>query len=109
MQVSGMARIHDAPVEQYAPLYGDDAGEFHRVMAHRAPLEAGLAGFQHALRTERILPDRLHELVRLRVAFWNQCRGCMAGRYQEAIDDGLTEELVCSLERPQEAEDLTPA
>ena len=43
-----MARIHDAPVEQYAPLYGDDAGEFHRVMAHRAPLEAGLAGFQHA-------------------------------------------------------------
>lgn len=104
-----MARIHDAPVEQYAPLYGDDAGEFHRVMAHRAPLEAGLAGFQHALRTERVLPDRLHELVRLRVAFWNQCRGCMAGRYQEAIDDGLTEELVCSLERPQEAEDLTPA
>jgi AhpD family alkylhydroperoxidase len=104
-----MARIHDAPVEQYAPLYGDDAGEFHRVMAHRAPLEAGLAGFQHALRSERVLPDRLHELVRLRVAFWNQCRGCMAGRYQEAIDDGLTEELVCSLERPQEAEDLTPA
>ena len=96
-----MARIHDAPVEQYAQLYGDDAGEFHSVMAHRAPLEAGLAGFQHALRTERVLPDRLHELVRL--------RGCMAGRYQEAIDDGLTEELVCSLERPQEAEDLTPA
>jgi len=102
-----MARIHDAPVEQYAPLYGDDAGEFHRVMAHRAPLEAGLAGFQHALRTERVLPDRLHELVRLRVAFWNQCRSCMAVRYEEGVADGVTEELVCSLERPYEAPDLS--
>ena len=104
-----MARIKDAPVEQYTALYGDDADEFQRLMAHRPPLMAGLGAFQHALRSERLLPDRLHELVRLRVAFWNQCRGCMAGRYQEALDDGLTEELVCSLERPQEAEDLTPA
>jgi alkylhydroperoxidase family enzyme len=104
-----MARIKDAPVEQYTALYGDDAGEFHRLMAHRPPLEAALGAFQHALRTERVLPDRLLELVRLRIAFWNQCRGCMAGRYQEAIDDGLTEDLVCSLERPQDAEDLTPA
>ena len=104
-----MARIKDAPVEQYTTLYGEEAGEFQRVMAHRAPLMEGLAGFQHSLRADRLLSDRLHELFRLRIAFWNQCRGCMAGRYQEAIDDGLTEELVCSLERPQEAADLTPA
>ena len=104
-----MARIQDAPVEQYTALYGDDADEFQRIMAHRAPLADALNAFQVALRSERLLPDRLHELVRLRVAFWNQCRGCMAGRYQEAIDDGLTEELVCSLERPQESDDLTPA
>jgi AhpD family alkylhydroperoxidase len=104
-----MARIKDAPVEQYTALYGDDANEFQRLMTHRPPLADALGEFQVALRRERLLPDRLHELVRLRVAFWNQCRGCMAGRYQEAIDDGLTEELVCSLERPQEAEDLTPA
>ena len=104
-----MARINDAPVEQYTALYGDDADEFQRVMAHRAPLADALSAFQVALRSNRLLSDRLHELVRLRIAFWNQCRGCMAGRYQEALDDGLTEELVCSLERPQEADDLTPA
>ena len=33
----------------------------------------------------------------------------MAVRYEEGIEDGLTEGLVCSLERPEEAEDLTEA
>ena len=30
-------------------------------------------------------------------------------RYQSAIDDGLTESLVCSLERPADADGLSPA
>jgi alkylhydroperoxidase family enzyme len=33
----------------------------------------------------------------------------MSVRYQSAIDDGLTEDLVCSLEQPADAEDLTAA
>jgi alkylhydroperoxidase family enzyme len=33
----------------------------------------------------------------------------MATRYAEAIDDGVTEALVCSLERPEEAPDLSDA
>jgi alkylhydroperoxidase family enzyme len=45
----------------------------------------------------------------LRVAFHNQCRSCMAIRYKTAVDDGMTEGMVCSLERPQEAADLTDA
>jgi AhpD family alkylhydroperoxidase len=55
------------------------------------------------------LPARLQELIRLRIAFHNQCRSCMAVRYEEAIADGLTEDLVCSLEKPQEADDLSAA
>jgi alkylhydroperoxidase family enzyme len=47
--------------------------------------------------------------VRLRIAFHNQCRSCMALRYQSAVDDGLTEGAVCSLEKPYEAPDLTDA
>jgi alkylhydroperoxidase family enzyme len=31
----------------------------------------------------------------------------MSIRYQSAIDDGLTEDAVCSLERPAQASDLT--
>jgi AhpD family alkylhydroperoxidase len=53
------------------------------------------------------LPRRLQELIRLRIAFHNQCRTCMAVRYEDAIADGVTEDLVCSLERPHEADDLT--
>jgi AhpD family alkylhydroperoxidase len=55
------------------------------------------------------LPRRLVELVRLRIAFHNQCRSCMAIRYKSAVDAGVTEDLVCSLERPYEAPDLTAA
>lgn len=33
----------------------------------------------------------------------------MAIRYREALEDGVTDDLVCSLEKPQEATDLTQA
>ena len=80
-----------------------------RIFAHTPDLALGLAAFSGSLKRHRTLPERLVELVRLRVAFFNQCRSCMAIRYRDALADGLTEDLVCSLERPQEAENLTPA
>lgn len=80
-----------------------------RIFAHRPEQAKAIARLGGALRQNRLLPDRLIELVRLRVAFFNQCRSCMAIRYSNALDDGLTEGLVCSLERPEEAEDLTDA
>ena len=80
-----------------------------RFFAHCPELALGLAKFGGALKLNRSLPDRLVELVRLRIAFFNQCRSCMAIRYSDAVADGVTEDLVCSLERPQEAADLTPA
>jgi AhpD family alkylhydroperoxidase len=104
-----MARIHPAPPEEYAPLYGDDAHVRLQIYAHRPPIAAKIIELGETLRTERLLPDRLIELVRLRVAFWNQCRSCMAVRYEEGIADGVTEQLVCSLEQPDQADDLTEA
>ncbi len=55
------------------------------------------------------LSQRVLELTRLRMAFHNQCRSCMAIRYSAAIAEGVDEDLVCSLERPTEADDLTEA
>ncbi len=78
-----------------------------RMVAHCPELGKGLARFGGALKMSRTLPERLVELVRLRVAFHNQCRSCMAIRYTDALADGLTEDLVCSLENPPEAQDLT--
>ena len=79
------------------------------IHAHRPGLAKALLTQHAALWGDRLLSDRLHELVRLRLAYLNQCRSCMAIRYPAAIADGLTEELVCSLERPEEAADLTDA
>jgi AhpD family alkylhydroperoxidase len=80
-----------------------------RYFAHCPEQALGLMGFGGALKRNRSLPERLVELVRLRVAFFNQCRSCMAIRYSDAVADGVTEGLVCSLERPQEAEHLSAA
>jgi AhpD family alkylhydroperoxidase len=79
------------------------------IMAQRPEMAAALASFSEAVVHSGTLPRRLTELIRLRIAFHNQCRSCMAIRYQEAVDDGVTEDLVCSLARPDEAPDLTDA
>jgi AhpD family alkylhydroperoxidase len=80
-----------------------------RFFAHCPEQALGLMQFGGALKRNRSLPERLVELVRLRIAFFNQCRSCMAIRYLDAVDDGVSDELVCSLEKPQEADNLTAA
>ncbi len=79
------------------------------IIAHRPEIAAGLGAVSEAINHRGTLSRRLIELIRLRIAFHNQCRSCMAIRYDEAVQDGVTEELVCSLERPAEAADLTDA
>jgi AhpD family alkylhydroperoxidase len=80
-----------------------------RYFAHRPELAKGLISFTGSLKRNRQLDSRLVELVRLRIAFHNQCRSCMAIRYSDAVDAGLTEDLVCSLEKPYDADGLTDA
>ena len=79
------------------------------ILAQLPEMAAALGAFSEAVVHSGTLPRRLTELIRLRIAFHNQCRSCMAIRYQEAVDDGVTEEVVCSLAQPDEAPDLTPA
>ncbi|MEP2990234.1 MAG: carboxymuconolactone decarboxylase family protein [Parasphingorhabdus sp.] len=80
-----------------------------RYFAHCPDQALGLIQFGGALKMNRQLPDRLVELVRLRIAFFNQCRSCMAIRYSDAVEDGVDEGAVCSLEKPQEADNLSDA
>lgn len=75
----------------------------------REELNGRIQAFSNELRQGTQLPQRLVELVRLRIAFHNQCRPCMSIRYGAAVDEGLTEGLVCSLDKPAEAPDLTEA
>lgn len=78
------------------------------IIGQRPDLTIPLIDYTRALKKGQ-LPRRLVELVRLRIAFHNQCRSCMAIRYPDALEDGLTEDLVCSLEKPLEAEGMTDA
>ena len=109
-----MSRI--APSEAFAAIPADDLGQGDRInlgvasiLGHRPQVAGALGALKAALVSTGTLSPRLVELVRLRIAFHNQCRSCMSVRYQSAIDDGLTEDLVCSLEQPADADDLTAA
>jgi alkylhydroperoxidase family enzyme len=102
-----MARLNPAPREQYEPLFGADAPVRTQIYAQRPEIAEKFVELGQRMRDTHILSGRLLELVRLRIAFHNQCRSCMSVRYSYGIEDGLTEALVCSLEQPQEAEGLT--
>ncbi|MDT0202679.1 carboxymuconolactone decarboxylase family protein [Nocardioides sp. AE5] len=68
-----------------------------------------MRSFQQSMTASSVLAPRLRELIRLRIAFHNRCRSCMATRSGAAMADGMTDGAVCSLERPEESEDLTAA
>jgi AhpD family alkylhydroperoxidase len=109
-----MARI--APSTAFASIPTDGLGQGDRInlgvasiLGHRPEVAGALGALKAALQASGTLPPRLVELVRLRIAFHNQCRSCMSVRYQTAIDDGLTEDMVCSLEQPADADGLSPA
>jgi AhpD family alkylhydroperoxidase len=109
-----MTRI--APSDAFADVPVVDVGQGDRINLGVAAIVSRLPEVAEALGTLNVavkstgtLPPRLVELVRLRIAFHNQCRSCMSVRYQSAIDDGLTEDAVCSLERPADAPDLSDA
>jgi AhpD family alkylhydroperoxidase len=113
-----MTRLAKVPVEDWdndlrALTHADNATPLEqgmtRVLAHSPEVAKAVVIFGGSLFQNTRLPRRLIELVRLRIAFHNQCRSCMAVRYQSAIEDGLTEGMVCSLQEPLAAADLTDA
>lgn len=102
-----MSRISPAPPSKYEPVFGPHADLRARVFGQAPEFAAALVSFTTATKSAGVLDARLVELVRLRVAFFNQCRTCMATRYADGRDAGVTEDLVCSLERPEEDPQLS--
>ncbi len=112
-----MARLKPLELDEMAPDVREwvEAKErsgqrgLPRIEAHQPEMARAQDAFGRAIMKYGTLSPRLFELIRLRIAFHNQCRSCMSLRYQYGLDDGVDEGLVCSLERPHEAEDLTDA
>lgn len=104
-----MSRLSPAAPEVYEPLFGKDAPLRQQIYANAPHVAGPFRKFASLLMRDTILGGRLVELLRLRVAFHNQCRTCMSIRYSAGGDEALDEGLVCSLESPEEAPDLTDA
>ncbi len=113
-----MSRLSTLPLDKIDPellamLNADQKSERElrpfTIRAHHPELAKAHAVYGAAMKNVAVLPARLRELVRLRIAFHNQCRSCMAMRYADGVDDGVTEDLVCSLEKPFDAPDLSDA
>lgn len=113
-----MTRLAKLPVDQWDAelrerFAADEATPIEqgtmRIFAHRPAIAKGLIALSTGIKRDGLLPARLIELVRLRVAFHNQCRSCLAIRYREAVADGVDEALVCALETPSDAPGLSPA
>jgi alkylhydroperoxidase family enzyme len=113
-----MTRIASLPVDQWDPelrqmVQADSLPPIQQtlfgVCANAPELAKALLVFSGTMSQVFTLRRKLLEMVRLRIAFHNQCRSCMAIRYESALADGLTEDMVCSLEKPMEAADLTDA
>jgi AhpD family alkylhydroperoxidase len=112
-----MARIELVELADFAPELraqlrdpDDEVANGHlRVIAHLPEVANAWLSFLGALKSSGTLSRRLVEIIRLRIAFHNQCAHCMAVRFGDGVADGVTEELVCTLNRPEEAPDLTEA
>lgn len=113
-----MSRVSGVPLEKWDPELrkpfesaGIDPSEKQyrasAILAHAPNVAKANMAFMNTAMQDLRLSRRLLELVRLRLAFHNQCRSCMAMRFKAAVDEGLTESLVCSLEKPTEASDLS--
>ena len=102
----------DWPAELRAFTQADTATDLElgitRMLAHAPAAAMGPLQFGAALTTNRALPERLIELLRLRIAFHNQCRSCMAIRYSSA-EGTFDEETVCELGNTSVPEHLSPA
>ena len=112
-----MARLHALKPQEMSAQAKELLGEkalaepenlgVARIWAQRPDLLAAHQRMKAALRSNSVLSPRLIELLRIRVAFHNQCRSCMAVRYSDGVDDGVSSDLVCELASPEDAPNLT--
>lgn len=95
MELDAMSPEMAAIVTRVGELTGDWTGM--RAVAHRPDIIEAFAGFYGKLQFEGQLDRKLVELVRLSIAQINRCANCLGSRYQDSIEQGLTEEMVGAL------------
>jgi AhpD family alkylhydroperoxidase len=77
---------------------------FVQVMGHAERFHLEFSKLYAGVRFENHLGNKLTELVRITVANTTKCPVCMAGRLPAAVEEGMTEDLVCMLDTPDDGE-----
>ena len=88
-----MAHVRLKDIDETAEQAGVAGPEARRALAHR-PLMADAVGLLNAAVLASELPDRLHEIVRYRIALINGCVRCQAYRSPAAQSAGVDERLL---------------
>jgi AhpD family alkylhydroperoxidase len=101
LEVGEMSAEMANTVKIVADMTGD--GTAMRAVAHRPDIIKAFGTFYFTLQMEGLLDRKLIELVRLGIAQINQCKNCLGSRYQDSIDQGLTEEMVAALPQAQDS------
>jgi len=78
-----------------------------RVLARRPEMILKYAEFYWPLQTTGLHNRKLVELVRLAVAQINRCPNCLAARYQDSFEDGLTEDLISQLPEVEQGREFS--
>ena len=71
--------------------------QFVQVMANAERYHVQFSALYASVRFDNHLGNKLSELVRLTVANTTECPVCMAGRLPAAVEEGMSEDLVCQL------------
>jgi AhpD family alkylhydroperoxidase len=90
------------------PLPEGDDLDIVKAFALAPGLAAGANAYDAAVWSST-LDWRLHELVRMRVAQINQCTVCLGWRTPQAVEAGVTDELLANVDRAAELPDYTEA
>jgi AhpD family alkylhydroperoxidase len=85
-----------------------DSPEIVRALSLRPEFAKAVGGFETAVWGSG-LDWRLHELVRMQVAMINECAVCLGWRTPQAIEAGVTDELLAGVASYQTFPDFTDA
>jgi AhpD family alkylhydroperoxidase len=78
-----------------------DGGELIQVWSLSPELGAAVGNLSAAVYGERLVNPRVREVARMRIAQINGCNVCLAWRFPEMADRGVTEELYEHVDDPE--------
>ncbi|HEU5308486.1 MAG TPA: carboxymuconolactone decarboxylase family protein [Acidimicrobiia bacterium] len=77
-----------------------DGGELIQVWSLSPELGAAVGALSEAVYGERLIAPRVREVARMRIAQINGCNVCLAWRFPEMAERGVTEQLYAHVDDP---------